>query len=80
MICPRCEEGTLSKIRFKKNKKTAYLCDVCMTYWLSTEHIVAAGGHTLDEAERNIFVYVSEKDEDEEEVQDEWAREQYELS
>lgn len=48
MICPKCDEGTIVKIRFKKNGRPAYLCDVCGTLWFEGENIKFNTGHTLD--------------------------------
>ena len=82
MRCPKCEEGTLMKIKFNATGKTAYLCDVCRTYWLTTEHIESQAGHILDENAQEFtmpetFSYLKEEDKEAEEVKDEKKREEY---
>ncbi|HET9946611.1 MAG TPA: hypothetical protein VFQ63_00970 [Patescibacteria group bacterium] len=48
MICPKCEEGELQKIQFKKGKKGAYLCSVCDTFWFDDELIASSTGHDFE--------------------------------
>lgn len=48
MICPKCNEGTITKIKFKKTGRLAYLCDVCGTLWFEGESIKFNTGHTLE--------------------------------
>ena len=47
MRCPKCEEGNLQKIQFKKDKAIAYVCDVCEQMWFVDEDITATTGHAL---------------------------------
>ena len=81
MKCPKCEEGKLCKIQFKKNKKSAYLCDVCESFWYTDEQICLETGHVLESyAEgcdpEDTFVYLDAIDMDRQEVKQE--RELYE--
>lgn len=48
MTCPKCEEGEIVKIRFKRSERVAYLCDFCQALWFEGEEINFATGHTLD--------------------------------
>lgn len=47
MVCPKCEEGTIVKVKLKKNGKVAYLCDFCERMWFEGEDIDKDAGHTL---------------------------------
>lgn len=47
MKCPKCEEGIITKIKFKKTEKIAYLCDFCETVWTEGEDINFNTGHAL---------------------------------
>lgn len=47
MNCPKCEEGTLMKIRFKDGGKEAFVCDSCDALWFGEESISEVSGHTL---------------------------------
>ena len=47
MVCPKCEEGNITKIKFKKSGKIAFLCEVCNALWFEEEHIDLTTGHTL---------------------------------
>lgn len=48
MICPRCDEGALVKIKFKHDGKVAFLCDFCEAFWFEDEHIKSSTGHVLE--------------------------------
>ena len=48
MVCPKCDEGNIIKIKFKQSGKIAFLCDFCKTLWLEGERIDLATGHTLE--------------------------------
>lgn len=67
MMCPKCEEGTIRKILFKKDNRTGFLCDFCGAVWFEGENISFASGHTIqsltkdDEIEYSL-VDVDEKD------------------
>lgn len=69
MICPKCEEGTIVKIRFKTNGRFAFLCDFCDALWFEGEDINIATNHTLrsftqeQELEYSIEE-INEKDQD----------------
>lgn len=41
MVCPRCEEADLMKIRFKQNGGIAYTCEICEALWFEGEKISA---------------------------------------
>lgn len=47
MNCPKCQEGTIDKIIFKKNGEGAYVCDLCESLWLEGEDIGTIS-HTLN--------------------------------
>ncbi len=47
MVCPKCGEGNIIKIKFKKSGKIAFLCDFCDELWFEGEHIKENTGHTL---------------------------------
>lgn len=47
MNCPKCEQGTIDKIIFKKSNKGAYVCDFCEALWLEGENIGITSNHTL---------------------------------
>lgn len=69
MICPKCEEGTLKKVAFKKDKKIGFLCETCGALWFETEKIHATTGntiqaHTKDNEMEYTFVDIDETDED----------------
>lgn len=48
MTCPKCEEGTIVSITFKRTGRYAYLCDSCEALWLEGEDINVSTGHTLE--------------------------------
>ena len=54
MLCPKCEEGMLKKIQFKKNRKKAFLCDLCESFWWEDEHVTLQHAHALD---RNAQIF-----------------------
>ena len=45
MKCPKCEEGTITKIMFKKARENAFICDSCETFWKVGEEIKFNSGH-----------------------------------
>lgn len=45
MICPKCDEGEVKEIQFKKSNKTASFCEYCGTLWLKNETISDHSGH-----------------------------------
>lgn len=47
MKCPKCDEGTIVRIRFRENGNLAFLCDFCDSLWLDGEDINFNTGHTL---------------------------------
>lgn len=47
MVCPKCNEGTITKIKFKRNGKQAHLCNLCEALWLEGENINSNSSHTL---------------------------------
>jgi len=59
----------LSKIRFKKNGKIAYLCDTCETFWYADEHISVLSGKLMTDNKGEMevteeFEDIEEKDQD----------------
>lgn len=47
MTCPKCNEGTLEQIKFKKSGEIAYLCPLCETVWLATDEVTETTGRAL---------------------------------
>lgn len=47
MICPKCEEGAIKQIAFKKDGKKASLCDFCDALWFEGETIGILSNRTL---------------------------------
>ncbi len=73
MICPKCEEGELTKIHFTKSGKAALLCEVCGTVWFDGEEVKEQTGHmieslTLDDGMEYTFVDPAEDEEEEDEL------------
>ena len=69
MRCPKCEEGELIKIRFKKNNSLAYLCTFCTIFWFANEEISAHSGRDLraysgEEEREYTVVELDEKDQE----------------
>ena len=75
MICPKCEEGEIIKIRFLYNGTIAFLCRFCDTLWFDREHIDAITGHDFNAfSQDQDFEYtveeLAEKDQDHQPVRD----------
>lgn len=69
MICPKCSEGTITKIKFKKTGRQAHLCNLCGGLWFEKENIKSNTGHTLESYSQTedieyAFEDLSEKDQD----------------
>jgi len=67
MKCPKCDEGTLIKIKFKSSGKNAHLCDFCDALWFDHEMIASTTGHTLrvySEEREHGFTELPEQDQD----------------
>lgn len=67
MVCPKCGEETLNRIKFKHTGKEAYLCRLCATVWSVGEDINMISGHLLQdyilgEAAEFVFEEVGEKE------------------
>jgi hypothetical protein len=70
MRCPKCEEGELVKIRFRKTNEVAYLCDFCNRFWFIGEMIGSeTPGHAIKSytAGDSIEYVVLESDEKDQE-------------
>lgn len=39
MLCPRCEQGDIAKVRVKKTSEIIYVCMECEAAWLKAESI-----------------------------------------
>ncbi len=39
MVCPKCGEGQIKKIRFLDTGKKAYLCEACEALWFHEKNI-----------------------------------------
>ncbi len=69
MHCPKCEEGTINKILFKKNNQSGFLCDFCGAVWPEGEEINAHTGYmisslTKDDGMEYTFVDANEHGQD----------------
>jgi len=69
MICPKCDEGKIGKILFKKGEQIGFLCDFCATVWFEGETIHATTGHVMQSLSKNnemeyTIVDIDEKDAD----------------
>ena len=47
MKCPKCEEGTLIRIYFKKRGEEGIQCEFCGTVWLEEESVRENTGHPI---------------------------------
>ena len=47
MVCPKCEEGEIKKIKFKETGMIGFLCDYCDALWLEGERIAVTSNRTL---------------------------------
>lgn len=68
MVCPKCDEGQIKKILFKKSEWIGFLCDFCGTAWLGGENVSETSGCpirslTNDEDMDYTFIDIDEKDE-----------------
>ena len=52
MICPKCEEGIITKTVLRKTGRIGYVCNVCDGLWFKGEIIDFSGGHTLNSFSR----------------------------
>lgn len=67
MKCPKCEEGTLVKLKFKTSNKTASRCTFCDALWFDNELISPTTGHTLrgfTQGEEDEFEELDDQDQD----------------
>lgn len=48
MICPKCEEGSVEKVKIKMNREVLSICDFCHSIWIENESIKFDTGHLLD--------------------------------
>lgn len=48
MICPKCEEGNVEKVKIKMNGEVLNICDFCHSIWTEDESINFNTGHLLD--------------------------------
>jgi transcription elongation factor Elf1 len=68
MQCPKCEEGNINKIFFKKTDQRGFLCDLCGAAWQGSEGISDVSGCTIQSVTKDgemeyTFVDADEKDE-----------------
>lgn len=47
MICPKCKEGNIKKIFFKKTEKIAYLCELCGAVWFQGKDVTIDSNKTI---------------------------------
>lgn len=69
MKCPKCEEGIIRKIVFKKGNSNGFLCEFCGAVWEEEEDIAENTGHpilsfTKDDDMAYTFVDAEDRDED----------------
>ena len=48
MFCPKCSEGIIINITFKRTEAKAQICDVCNTVWFEGESIDEHTGMPLE--------------------------------
>lgn len=48
MKCPKCDEGNLKKVIFKKNNNSGHICEFCGTIWNENEPINETSGHVFE--------------------------------
>ena len=48
MICPKCEEGNVEKVKIKMTGEVFSICDFCHSMWTEKEDIRFNTGHLLD--------------------------------
>lgn len=48
MICPKCEEGSIEKVKVKLTGEILSICDFCHSIWTEEECIQFNTGHLLD--------------------------------
>lgn len=53
MVCPKCEEGVLKTIQFKKSEKRAILCEYCGNVWFDKEEVFVNAGHAIQSLTKN---------------------------
>lgn len=79
MTCPKCEEGIIKKITFKKSGEEALLCSGCETVWLPNENLLPNSGHFLDaftkDGDMEYIFTVDEKSDDIPVIEDDVERE-----
>lgn len=66
MQCPKCEEGIIERIIFKKNKENGFLCDFCGAVWLEGENISMNTGHVMQSFTKDDDMEYTFSDSDEE--------------
>lgn len=69
MLCPRCDEDDVKKIRFKSDGKVAYICEFCESLWFEGEEISPFTARALrsfkpEEGIEYVWDEVADKDED----------------
>jgi len=67
MKCPKCDEGTLVRIKFKTSGSLAKLCSYCDALWFDREMISATSGHTLhaySQGKEHEFDELNDQDQD----------------
>jgi hypothetical protein len=47
MICPKCKQEFITKIKFSGTAKYAYICDFCEAFWFTDEIIRKETAHSL---------------------------------
>lgn len=48
MRCPKCDAGTIDRIKFKRTGRVAFLCDFCDTLWFDGENIDFSTGRDFE--------------------------------
>lgn len=61
MMCPVCDKGVVIKIRFRRTRELAAVCDMCDSLWFEPEYIHSETAHTFHSFTRDEeFEYVSD--------------------
>ncbi len=48
MICPKCNEGVVTKVIMKAVDEIAYVCEYCDTIWFENDKITTSTGRPLE--------------------------------
>lgn len=62
MFCPKCNEGIVIRIQFKRTYEPANMCNECRTVWFEGESISSSSGMPLEMySQENGYEYTIEE-------------------